>query len=74
MADVPQAPKTGPRPCVCETGVGVSGVQRSDAGAGGGREFYHEAAGRRLRCDGERLQTDVQQQAAAVFRVKPLRL
>lgn len=52
------------------TGVGVSGLQRSDAGAAGGRVHSHEAAGRHVR-DGERLQAGLQRQAAAVITAQP---
>lgn len=52
------------------TGVGVSGVQRSDAGAAGGPVCSHEAAGPHV-CEGERLQTGLQRQAAAVLLAQP---
>lgn len=49
---------------VCVTGVCVPGVQGDDAGDGGGRVRWVEAAGGRGggRHEGERLQTGVQQQ------------
>lgn len=51
-------------------GVGVSGVQRGDPRDDGGRVGSDEAAGRRGRHEGERLQTDLQQQRGAGFIVK----
>lgn len=57
----------------CSTGVGVSGLQRGDAGAAGGRVRSREAAGRHVR-DGEGLQAGLQRQAAAVQpRSRPLK-
>lgn len=58
------------RPTPPSTGVGVSGVQRGDAGAAGGRVRSREAAGRHVR-DGERLQAGLQRQAAAVLAAQP---
>lgn len=48
-------------------GVGVQGLQRGDARDDCGRVSSHEAAGRHGRHEGERLQTDLQQQTRTGF-------
>lgn len=55
---------------VSAAAVGVSGVQRGDPGDEGGRGRPDEAAGRHGRHEGERLQTDLQEQTGAGVTVR----